>query len=78
MTAPTPSTVNYVPKCGQRNKDGLGVKIQGLNNYESQFGEWPHMCAILAEEVISPFAQDFPIWKVVNSIPFILIQSIPE
>ena len=60
MTAPTPSTVNYVPKCGQRNKDGLGVKIQGLNNYESQFGEWPHMCAILAEEVISPFAQVFP------------------
>ena len=57
FNAQTPSTVNYVPKCGQRNKDGLGVQIQGLNNYESQFGEWPHMCAILAEEVISPFAQ---------------------
>ena len=57
FNAQTPSTVNYVPKCGQRNKDGLGVEIQGLNNYESQFGEWPHMCAILAEEVISPFAQ---------------------
>merc|ERR1712088_98552 len=34
---------------------GLGVRIQGFNEYESQFGEWPHMCAVLAEE---PVAQD--------------------
>merc|ERR1712014_562011 len=27
----------------------------GLIEYESQFGEWPHMCAVLAEE---PVAQD--------------------
>merc|ERR1719507_2048963 len=31
------------------------LRIQGFNEYESQFGEWPHMCAVLAEE---PVAQD--------------------
>merc|ERR1711971_805860 len=41
--------------CGQRHENGLGVRIQGFNEYESQFGEWPHMCAVLAEE---PVAQD--------------------
>merc|ERR1712032_1650120 len=30
-------------------------RIQGFNEYESHFGEWPHMCAVLAEE---PVAQD--------------------
>merc|ERR1711971_1478110 len=41
--------------CGQRHENGLGVRIQGFNEYESQFGEWPHMCAVLSEE---PVAQD--------------------
>merc|ERR1711970_1242854 len=45
----------HVPKCGQRHENGLGVRIQGFNEYESQFGEWPHMCTVLAEE---PVAQD--------------------
>merc|ERR1712240_28593 len=52
---PPPPIVKHVPKCGQRHENGLGVRIQGLNEYESQFGEWPHMCAVLAEE---PVAQD--------------------
>merc|ERR1712038_1052758 len=29
------------------HENGLGVRIQGFNEYESQFGEWPHMCAVL-------------------------------
>merc|ERR1712088_683963 len=50
-----PPIVKHVPKCGQRHENGLGVRIQGFSEYESQFGEWPHMCAVLAEE---PVAQD--------------------
>merc|ERR1712079_385301 len=52
---PPPPIVKHVPKCGQRHENGLGVRIQGFNEYESQFVEWPHMCAVLAEE---PVAQD--------------------
>jgi len=53
--APVPVTpVTPVPEplrqCGRRNAGGIGVRIQ--NNNEdyfgtTQFGEWPHMCAIL-------------------------------
>jgi len=28
------------------------VRIQGFQEHESQFGEWPHMCAILSEEPV--------------------------
>merc|ERR1712240_327480 len=33
-------------------RNGLGVRIQGFKEAESQFGEWPHMCAILSEEQV--------------------------
>ena len=38
-------------QCGKRNMDGLGTTgtIRGFNQSESQFGEWPHMCAVLRE-----------------------------
>merc|ERR1712088_536659 len=49
LPPPPPPIVKHVPKCGQRHENGLGVRIQGFNEYESQFGEWPHMCAVLAE-----------------------------
>jgi len=44
---PPPPSVRYAPKCGRRNINGLGARIQGFKESESQFGEWPHMCAIL-------------------------------
>jgi len=44
---PPPPIVKYAPKCGRRNTNGLGARIQGFNEGESQFGEWPHMCAVL-------------------------------
>merc|ERR1712168_34494 len=44
---PIDITKVYTPKCGRRNNNGLGVRIQGFTESESQFGEWPHMCAIL-------------------------------
>merc|ERR1712228_748573 len=44
---PPPPKIKYSPKCGRRNQNGLGVRIQGFTESESQFGEWPHMCAVL-------------------------------
>jgi len=44
---PPPVIIKYAPKCGRRNTNGLGARIQGFNEGESQFGEWPHMCAVL-------------------------------
>jgi len=49
---PPPPKIKYAPKCGNRNQNGLGVRIQGFKDSESQFGEWPHMCAILHETVV--------------------------
>jgi len=54
FVAPPPEpVVKHVPKCGTRNINGLGVRIQGFSDYESQFGEWPHMCAVLSEESVT-------------------------
>jgi len=47
---PPPPHPKYVSKCGRRNNNGLGARIQGFNEGESQFGEWPAMCAVLSEE----------------------------
>merc|ERR1712025_819515 len=49
---PPPPKIKYAPKCGRRNQNGLGVRVQGFTESESQFGEWPHMCAILHEKPI--------------------------
>jgi len=53
VAPPTPKEV-YRPKCGRRNVDGLGVRIQGFKESESQFGEWPHMCAVLHKKSLEP------------------------
>jgi len=45
---PPPPHPKYVSKCGRRNNNGLGARIQGFNEGESQFGEWPAMCAVLS------------------------------
>jgi hypothetical protein len=42
----------YQTKCGQRNQNGLGARIQGFKENESQLGEWPHMCAVLKETIV--------------------------
>jgi len=55
---PPPPKLKYEPKCGRRNQNGLGVRIQGFRESESQFGEWPHMCAVLHEtEVVEQQVQ---------------------
>merc|ERR1712226_1070848 len=55
---PTPVTPAPVPlrQCGRRNTGGIGVRIQNNNNDyfgTTQFGEWPHMCAILKRGEVS-------------------------
>jgi len=59
-TTTTPKPTTEVPKtteapvqlnkCGRRNIYGVGVRIQN-DDYagNTQFGEWPHMCAVLKE-----------------------------
>merc|ERR1712236_16605 len=49
---PPPPKIKYSPQCGRRNQNGLGVRIQGFTESESQFGEWPHMCAVLHEKPV--------------------------
>merc|ERR1711989_283978 len=49
---PPPPIVKYQPQCGRRNNNGLGARIQGFTESESQFGEWPHMCAVLHSKVM--------------------------
>lgn len=42
----------YTPQCGQHNPQGFRQSIMNLDLslQESQFGEWPHMCALLSPE----------------------------
>jgi len=49
---PPPPKVKYSPRCGRRNINGLGARIQGFSDSESQFGEWPHMCAVLQSKQV--------------------------
>jgi len=53
---PTP----YTRQCGKRNIGGLGVRIQSntKGDRETQFGEWPHMCAVLNRTVIGDTEQN--------------------
>jgi hypothetical protein len=39
----------YRQQCGRRNIGGIGVRIQNTDRLDgsTQFGEWPHMCAVL-------------------------------
>ena len=52
---PTPNSNGYVPQCGQRHKNGIGVRIAhtSTNDTSTQFGEWPHQCAILNKTEIA-------------------------
>ena len=44
-----PPPIKYQRRCGRRNTAGIGVRIQSNNPNDrvTQFGEWPHMCAVL-------------------------------
>merc|ERR1712126_171684 len=71
FSAPPPTPIKqYTPKCGQRHQNGLGVRIQGFKEGESQFGEWPHMCAVLSEEAVveadSGYTQQQEVQETVN------------
>ncbi|XP_040570649.1 phenoloxidase-activating factor 2 [Lepeophtheirus salmonis] len=49
-----PKPRSYVPECGRRNVGGVGVRIQN-DKYKgsTQFGEWPHMCALLEIQAVA-------------------------
>ena len=44
---PTTTRPPYESQCGQRNQNGVTVRI--LNAKSTQFGEWPNMCAVTRE-----------------------------
>jgi len=53
-----PQEPEYVPKCGRHNAGGFNVKIEGFEDSESQFGEWPHMCAVMHKEPAEASSND--------------------
>merc|ERR1719334_20672 len=49
---PPPPKIEYKPKCGRRNTHGIGARIQGFKEGQTQFGEFPHMCAVLHDKEV--------------------------
>jgi hypothetical protein len=49
-----PTANGYRPQCGQHNNNGVGVRISHTDSLDkrTQFGEWPHMCAVLNKTLI--------------------------
>ncbi|KAB0805007.1 hypothetical protein PPYR_01977 [Photinus pyralis] len=45
ISKPEPHTPG---RCGRRNGDGVGIRITGMEDNETQFGEFPWMVAVLA------------------------------
>ena len=43
----------YVPQCGQRNQNGLGLRIAGFRDSETQFAEFPWAVVVLRLEEIA-------------------------
>jgi len=51
-----PAPLRHQPQCGTRHQNGLFANVQNQGKSDTQFGEWPHMCAILEErEVPTPY-----------------------
>jgi len=48
-----PEPYSYTPRCGKRNEHGLGVQVGGYQDGQAQFGEWPHICAVLRKELVT-------------------------
>lgn len=51
-TATKPPPPNKQYGCGQRNPDGLGFRITGNKDGESEYGEFPWMVAVLREDKV--------------------------
>jgi len=47
---PPPPKLVHKPKCGRRNINGIGARIAGFKEGQTQFAEWPHMCAVLHDK----------------------------
>jgi kallikrein len=50
-TTPRAVPAPYRSRCGKHNPNGIGIRIvNGNAEASTQFGEWPHMCAVLEEK----------------------------
>ncbi|XP_076644613.1 phenoloxidase-activating factor 2 isoform X2 [Halictus rubicundus] len=54
--------------CGQRNVEGVGFRIIGDKNNETQFGEFPWMVAILKEEIMGSGRQNITVYQCGGSL----------
>uniref|UniRef100_A0A2M3ZE80 Putative secreted serine protease n=1 Tax=Anopheles braziliensis TaxID=58242 RepID=A0A2M3ZE80_9DIPT len=54
-----PTTVVHTVGCGKRNTEGIGFRITGAKDSESEYGEFPWMMAILkTEEVLGQLREN--------------------
>ncbi|XP_063841593.1 phenoloxidase-activating factor 2-like isoform X2 [Scylla paramamosain] len=63
-TSPLPSTTTpppapYRSDCGKRNYQGIDVRIQGFQDNQAQFAEFPWMTAILRKELVDGTQKNF-------------------
>ncbi|XP_066991667.1 phenoloxidase-activating factor 2 [Anabrus simplex] len=54
--------------CGARHPEGVGFRITGDNDNESQFGEFPWMVAILREETLGDNPEKLNVYKCGGSL----------
>lgn len=54
--------------CGQRNPNGVGLRITGDQDNESQFAEFPWMLAILSEKGIDQRGQKLLVYQCGGSL----------
>ncbi len=52
VPVPGPPKVDYIPRCGQHNPQGLDIRVANPNDekFATQFGEWPHACLLIENE----------------------------
>ncbi|KAJ8921967.1 hypothetical protein NQ315_008604 [Exocentrus adspersus] len=60
---PTPPPVRSPTGCGYRHPEGVGFRITGDKENESQFGEFPWMVAILREESVEGNPQKLNVYQ---------------
>ncbi|KAI4500249.1 hypothetical protein M0802_004666 [Mischocyttarus mexicanus] len=67
-TTSTPSPQPIRQGCGRRHPKGVGFRIIGDTNNESQFGEFPWMVAILKEEAIGTNGKKLNVYQCGGSL----------
>lgn len=65
---PRPPPIDKPKGCGVHNPEGIGFRITGNQDNESQFGEFPWMVAVLREEIVEGHAEKLNIYQCGGSL----------